>query len=65
MNKSEKTKSKRLDLILVEKNLAESREKAQALILAGLVFVNGQKITKSGTFFKEVEITIKKNPSFC
>lgn len=39
---------KRLDRILVERGLAETREKAQALIMAGLVFVEGQPATKAG-----------------
>ena len=39
---------KRIDLILVEKNLAESRNKAQAMIMAGQIFVSGKKILKSG-----------------
>jgi 23S rRNA (cytidine1920-2'-O)/16S rRNA (cytidine1409-2'-O)-methyltransferase len=39
---------RRLDQLLVERGLAESRAKAQALILAGEVFVDGQKAAKSG-----------------
>ncbi|MCX7780230.1 MAG: TlyA family RNA methyltransferase [Negativicutes bacterium] len=39
----------RLDVLLVEKGLAASRERAKASIMAGLVFVNGQKIDKVGT----------------
>jgi 23S rRNA (cytidine1920-2'-O)/16S rRNA (cytidine1409-2'-O)-methyltransferase len=38
----------RIDQLLVERGLAESREKAQALIIAGEVVVNGQKALKPG-----------------
>lgn len=40
---------KRVDKVLVERGLADSREKAQALILAGQVLVDEKKIEKSGT----------------
>jgi 23S rRNA (cytidine1920-2'-O)/16S rRNA (cytidine1409-2'-O)-methyltransferase len=39
----------RLDKLLLERGLASSRERAQALILAGKILVNGQKIEKAGT----------------
>ena len=38
----------RLDRLIVDRGLAESREKAQALIMAGEVRVNGQKAAKPG-----------------
>lgn len=38
----------RLDRLMADRGLAESREKAQALIMAGEVLVSGQKITKPG-----------------
>ena len=39
----------RLDVILTEKGFSPSREKAKAAIMAGVVFVDGQKIDKAGT----------------
>jgi 23S rRNA (cytidine1920-2'-O)/16S rRNA (cytidine1409-2'-O)-methyltransferase len=42
------TARQRLDLVLVERGLAPSRERAQALILAGRVFVNGRRVDKPG-----------------
>ena len=39
----------RLDVLLVERGLAESRQKAQAVIMAGHVFVSGQRFDKPGT----------------
>jgi 23S rRNA (cytidine1920-2'-O)/16S rRNA (cytidine1409-2'-O)-methyltransferase len=38
----------RIDQLLVARNLADSRKKAQALLLAGQVLVNGQKVSKAG-----------------
>jgi 23S rRNA (cytidine1920-2'-O)/16S rRNA (cytidine1409-2'-O)-methyltransferase len=39
---------KRVDRLLVERGLAETREKAQALVMAGLVLVDGRPATKTG-----------------
>lgn len=53
----------RLDVLLVNRNLAESREKAKAIIMSGNVFVDGQREDKAGsTFPEEVQIEIKGNP---
>ena len=45
---SQTEKKQRLDLTLVERRMADSREKAQALILAGKVFIDGQRADKPG-----------------
>ena len=44
---------KRLDLLMVERALAPSREKAKAYIMSGDVYVDGQKEDKAGTMFQE------------
>ena len=50
----------RLDVLLVKQGLAESREKAKAVIMAGEVFVQGQREDKAGAMFDEsVTITVK------
>lgn len=52
----------RLDVLLVQRNLAESREKAKALIMAGIVYVDGQKEDKAGTSFENtVQIEVRGN----
>jgi 23S rRNA (cytidine1920-2'-O)/16S rRNA (cytidine1409-2'-O)-methyltransferase len=43
----------RLDKLLLERGIASSRERAQALILAGKILVNGQKIEKAGAGVEE------------
>src|SRR3954469_15587007 len=49
----------RIDKLLVERALVPSRERAQALILAGRVLVNEQKVTKAGaTVQDDVEIRL-------
>ena len=51
---------KRLDVLLVERLYADSRTKAQAIIMSGNVYVNGQKADKPGTSFEEtVEIEVR------
>ena len=52
----------RLDVLLVQKGLAESREKAKAMIMEGNVFVDGQREDKAGTNFDtEAEIEVRGN----
>lgn len=52
----------RLDVLLVKRNLAASREKAKAIIMSGNVYVEGQKEDKAGTMFSdEVQIEVRGN----
>ena len=52
----------RLDILLVTRGLAASREKAKAVIMAGQVYVDGQKEDKAGTMFdSEVPIEVRGN----
>ncbi|KAB2951686.1 TlyA family RNA methyltransferase [Heliorestis acidaminivorans] len=56
------TKKQRLDVILVEKGLAESRERARSAILAGLVRVKGQRVDKAGTLIAaDADVTVEAN----
>lgn len=48
-----KTEKKRIDVLMTERGLAESREKAKAIIMSGIVYVNGQKEDKAGTTFPD------------
>ena len=51
---------KRLDVLLVERLYADTRSKAQAIIMSGNVYVNGQKADKAGTSFEEtVDIEVR------
>ena len=49
----------RLDVLLVEQGFAASREKAKAIIMAGSVFVNGQREDKAGTTFDPAKSIIE------
>ena len=43
----------RLDVLLVQRGFAPSREKAKAIIMSGIVFVDNVREDKAGTFFDE------------
>lgn len=56
------SEKKRLDIILTERGLAPSREKAKAIIMSGNVFIGGQKADKAGESFPDdVEIEVRGN----
>jgi len=53
----------RIDILLVEKGLAETREKAKKIIMAGLVFIDNERIDKPGSkVLVESNIIVKGNP---
>lgn len=54
----------RLDVLLVQRGLVESRERAKSSIMAGLVYVNGERADKAGSSFPaDTEIELKDNPN--
>jgi 23S rRNA (cytidine1920-2'-O)/16S rRNA (cytidine1409-2'-O)-methyltransferase len=62
MNKQTK---QRLDVLLTQLGMVETRSKAQGMIMAGEVLVDGERIDKPGTrFATDVEITLKDRPRY-
>ncbi len=58
-------KKERIDKLLVDRGFVDSREKAQRLIMSGVVFVNGQVIDKPGTKVKiDAKIYIKEKERY-
>lgn len=56
------TEKRRLDMALLERGLVESRQKAQAEIMAGLVFVDGKRADKAGMpVSQEADIQVRGN----
>lgn len=55
-------KKERLDVLMVEKGLAQTRTKAQAIIMSGDVYIANQKVDKAGTMIDpetEIEVRVK------
>lgn len=59
MCQKEESMKERLDVLMVNQGLAQSREKAKAMIMAGSVYVNGQKEDKAGTAFDPFKADIQ------
>jgi 23S rRNA (cytidine1920-2'-O)/16S rRNA (cytidine1409-2'-O)-methyltransferase len=56
---------KRLDVLLVERGMVETRAKAQGVIMAGEVLVNGTVVDKPGAHYADdVEVTLKARPQY-
>ena len=55
---------KRLDVLLTEQGYADSRSKAQAIIMSGLVYVDGQKADKPGISYEE-SVSIEVRGAVC
>lgn len=54
----------RLDVLLVNRGLAESRSKAQGLIMAGVIYVDGQRVDKPGTAVMQgAQIELRGDPN--
>ena len=52
----------RLDVLLVERGLERTRQRAQAMIMSGLVFVDGQRVDKAGTAVpNDAQIEVRGN----
>jgi 23S rRNA (cytidine1920-2'-O)/16S rRNA (cytidine1409-2'-O)-methyltransferase len=59
---SERSSKKRLDILMVEKGLAQSRERARSLIMAGKVLVGGVSVEKAGKEIPyDAEVTVKED----
>lgn len=55
--------SERIDVLLVERELAKSREKARAMVMAGVVYVNGLRIDKAGATVPEnASVEVREDP---
>lgn len=62
---AEKPGKKRLDTLVTERRLAENTDKAQAIIMAGLVLVDGSLVTKAGSFVREdARISVKERSPY-
>jgi 23S rRNA (cytidine1920-2'-O)/16S rRNA (cytidine1409-2'-O)-methyltransferase len=58
-------KKQRIDLLLVQRGLCESREQARRLIMAGAVLVDDRPVSKAGTLVRlEAEIRVKEKPRY-
>lgn len=58
-----KIEKERIDILLVNKNIVNSREKAKKCVLAGLVYIDDERIDKSGTMVPiDSNIILKGNP---
>lgn len=55
---------KRLDVLLTEQGYADTRSKAQAIIMSGLVYIDGQKADKPGTSYED-SVTIEVRGAVC